>query len=116
MEPDAKLTELLKQRDALKQEMKQELKDTQKQLQDAQRKRKEVLEKQIRTAQTRVSARERKDETRRKIIIGALILHQIAERPESKPLLLADLDAFVQRDRERALFGLPPRPPKEGSE
>ena len=65
--------------------MKQELKDTQKQLQDAQRKRKEVLEKQIRTAQTRVSARERKDETRRKIIIGALILHQIARGQSPSP-------------------------------
>ena len=40
MEPDAKLAELLKQREALKQKMKQELKDAQKHVEDAQRKRK----------------------------------------------------------------------------
>ena len=55
MEPDAKLAELLKQREALKQKMKQELKDAQKQVEDAQRKRKEILEKQIRISQIRVS-------------------------------------------------------------
>ena len=44
MEPDAKLAELLKQREALKQKMKQELKDAQKHVEDAQRKRKEILE------------------------------------------------------------------------
>ena len=118
MEPDDKLAELLKQREALKQEMSQELKTAKKQLEDAQRKRKEVLEKQIRIARVITTARERKTETRRKILVGAMVLSHVDQKPESKKLLLRDLDEFLERDRDRALFDLAPKPqpPKEGSE
>ena len=110
MEPDAKLAELLKKRAALKQKMKQELKDAQKQVEDAQRKKKAVLEKQIRIAQTRASARERKTDARRKILIGAMVLSHVDQKPESNTALLRDLDEFLDRDRDRALFDLPNRP------
>ena len=110
MEPDAKLAELLKQREALKQKMKQELKDAQKQVEDAQRKKKSVLEKQIRIAQTRASSLQRKTDARRKILIGAMVLSHVDQKPESNANLLRDLDEFLERDRDRALFDLPNRP------
>ena len=112
MEPDAKLAELLKKRAALKQKMKQELKDAQKQVEDAQRKKKAVLEKQIRIAKTRTSARERKTDARRKILIGAMVFSHVDQKPESNTALLRDLDEFLERDRDRALFDLSPQPPK----
>ena len=107
--PDAKLAELLKQREALKQKMKQELKDAQKHVEDAQRKRKEILEKQIRISQIRVSARERKTDARRKILIGAMVLSHVDQKPESNTALLRDLDEFLDRPRDRELFDLPPK-------
>ena len=110
MEPDDKLADLLKQREALKQEMSQELKTAKKQLEDAQRKRKEVLEKQIRIARVITTARERKTETRRKILVGAMVLSHVDQKPESNANLLRDLDEFLERDRDRALFDLPPLP------
>ena len=106
MESDAKLAELLKKREALKLEMKQELKAAQKQLEDAQRKKKSVLEKQIRIAQTRTAARQRKTDTRRKILVGAMVLSHVDQKPESNAALLRDLDEFLERDRDRALFKL----------
>ena len=109
MEPAAKLAELLKQREALKQEMSQELKGAKKQLEDAQRKRKGVLEKQIRIARVRTTTRERKRETRRKILVGAMVLNQVDQKPESNAALLRDLDEFLERDRDRALFKLSPK-------
>ena len=99
MEPDAKLAELLKQREALKQEMSQELKDAKKQLEDSQRKRKGVLEKQIRIARVRTTARERKTETRRKILVGAMVLSHVDQKPESKKFLLEDLEEVSNDDR-----------------
>ena len=80
-----------------------------KQLVDAQRKRKAVLEKQIKIAEIRISARERKTETRRKILIGAMVLNHVDQKPESNAALLSDLDEFLERDRDRALFDLPPK-------
>ena len=109
MEPDAKLAELLKKREALKQKMKKELKDAQKHVEDAQRKRKEILEKQIRIAQTRASSLQRKTDARRKILIGAMVLSHVDQKPESNANLLRDLDEFLERDRDRELFDLAPR-------
>ena len=110
MGPDDKLAELLKKREALKLKMKQELKAAQKQLEDAQLKNKAVLEKQIRIAQTRASSLQRKTDARRKILIGAMVLSHVDQKPESQERLLRDLDEFLERDRDRALFDLPNRP------
>ena len=109
MEPDAKLADLLNKREALKLEMKQELKAAQKQLEDAQQKKKAVLEKHIRIAQTRASSLQRKTDARRKILIGAMVLNLVDQKPESNANLLRDLDEFLERDRDRELFDLAPR-------
>ena len=66
------------------------------------------LEKQIRIAETRANARERKLETRRDLLVGIMIRSRVKQNPETEPALLEDLDAFLTRDRDRELFGLAP--------
>lgn len=68
----------------------------------------------------RIRAREEKkkraEETRRKLLIGAMIMAQVerGERPEGG--LRAELDAHLTRESDRELFGLEPRPKSEQRE
>ena len=52
--------------------------------------------------------------TRRKILAGAMVLDRIAHKELSEKLFKADMDRFLDRDQDRALFGLPPRPTNPG--
>ena len=70
-------------------------------------KKKSLLERQIRRAQVRINAKERKRDTRRRILAGACVLDRAAKDPDSARHLKEILDAFLGRDR--ALFDLPPR-------
>ena len=54
--------------------------------------------------------KERKDETRRKILIGSLILE--GSKGDLGEAFLKALDKYLKRDYDRALFGLPALPPK----
>ncbi len=54
------------------------------------------------------SQRERREDTRRKILIGAMILEHIEQGRYSREALKAALDRFVTRDADRALFELAP--------
>jgi large subunit ribosomal protein L7/L12 len=49
----------------------------------------------------------RKEETRRKILAGALALEKAEKSQEEKKKLLAELDGFLTRPLDRKLFGLP---------
>ena len=69
-----------------------------------------LIHKKIRITKKRISASERKTDTRRKILIGAMVLNHVDQKPASNAALLSDLDEFLERDRDRALFDLPPRP------
>ena len=71
----------------------------------------------------RVKAREqqqkRKDETRRKVLIGAMILAKVESREWPEERLAAAMDAYLERDHDRALFGLTPQQqstPSDGGE
>ena len=74
--------------------------------------------KQLKTRQARIDARkrallsrrERKDDTRRKILIGATILARIDRHELDRADLQTWLDAHLTRADDRALFELPPRP------
>lgn len=48
-------------------------------------------------------------DTRRKILIGALIQEDMVKNPEMKKNVLSKLDAFLVRPNDRALFELPLR-------
>ena len=74
--------------------------------------------KQLKTRQARIDARkrallsrrERKDDTRRKILIGATILARIDRHELDRADLQAWLDAHLIRADDRALFDLPSLP------
>lgn len=60
-------------------------------------------------ARTLTNRRARKDDARRKILIGATILSRIDRHELDHDELQAWLDAHLTRDDDRALFGLDPR-------
>lgn len=55
---------------------------------------------------------ERKRETRRKILAGAMVLDRVDRGELAEKLFLRDMDRFLERPHERALFDLPPRATK----
>ena len=103
MEPQEELQHLLARQDALK----QELTAKKKELQEAQRRQRDTLTRQIRRAQARLSAADRKHRTRRLILIGSYIEHRTQADPAEHDRLLHGLNGFLERDQDRALFDLP---------
>jgi hypothetical protein len=67
-----------------------------------------LLQKLEAQAQARASGEKRQLDTRRKVLLGAYLLAKIERDPDSKIAVLADLDRFLTRPAERALFELPP--------
>ena len=76
---------------------------------ELQRKKRRVLEHQIRRAQARLSSADRKRRTRRLILIGSYIEHTTQADPAAQARLRTGLEAFLVRDQDRALFDLPPK-------
>ena len=73
--------------------------------------RKAKLNARAQRVRSRLSARERKTDTRRKILVGAMMLKVADEFPKSKEFMLRHLDEFLEHPRDRALFtDLPDRP------
>ena len=104
MQPQEELEQLLARQEALN----QELKEKKKELQDAQRRQRDNLQKQIRRAQARISAAERKRRTRRLILMGSYLEHVTGNDPDKRDRLIKGLDVFLERDRDRELFELAP--------
>jgi hypothetical protein len=65
-----------------------------------------LLQKLEAQAQARASGEKRQLDTRRKVLLGAYLLAKIERDQDSKIAVLADLDRFLIRPAERALFGL----------
>ncbi len=55
------------------------------------------------------SKRERKADTRRKILVGAVVLAKVEQKVMDEKQLRAWLDEALTRADDRALFNLPPR-------
>ena len=66
----------------------------------------------IQRVRSRESQEERKRETRRKILAGAMVLDRVTRKELPEKLFKADMDRFLERDQDRALFDLPTRPAK----
>ena len=64
---------------------------------------------EIQRVKGREQQAERKRETRRKILAGAMVLDRLARGEVAEKLFRADMDRFLERDQDRALFDLPPR-------
>lgn len=71
-----------------------------------QKKRSQTLENQLRRVRSRLSSSERKLRTRRLIVLGSLMEKEVPPAD-----LIGKLDQALDRDQDRALFGLPPRSP-----
>ena len=105
MEPQDELQQLLARQAALK----QELTAKKKALQEAQRRQRTTLTRQIRRAQARLSTADRKRRTRRLILLGSYVDSVSQADPASMTRLIKGLDEFLERDRDRALFDLAPK-------
>ena len=106
MDPQEELQQLRDREEALK----QELKAKKKELQEAQRRQRNTLTRQIRRAQARVSAADRKRRTRRLILLGAYLDRRMDTDAALKAEVMASLNESLQHDRDRALFGDDLRP------
>ena len=62
---------------------------------------------EIQRVRSRESQEERKRDTRRKILAGAMVLDRVARGDLSEQLFKADMDRFLEREQDRALFDLP---------
>ena len=74
---------------------------------DSLKKKRDVLNARIRLMQNREQSKERKDNTRRKILIGSYYLDQ-ANKNNSFNDVVKLMDSYLIRDSDRKLFGLTP--------
>ena len=109
--PQKELAELNKR----KAELEDSLSKREAELKQLRRKKKLILENQIKRAQVRVNAKERKLETRKKILVGACAMDIAAKDPSFARILRHSLDAFLERERDRELFDLPPKEAAHGN-
>lgn len=58
----------------------------------------------------KLKERERKDDTRRKIVLGALYLQRMKKDEQFNEQILGWLDKVLKENRDRKLFGLPESP------
>ena len=58
----------------------------------------------------------RSQDTRRKVLVGAVILAKVERGEWPKDKLLAMMDSTLTRADDRALFELPPEAPQQGKE
>lgn len=70
---------------------------------------------QVETRRRAIQSRQaRKADTRRKILVGAIVLERVERGELAKDELRAWLDAALTRAEDRALFELPARPTPTG--
>jgi len=70
----------------------------------------------IKQEENKVRAKERKSDTRRKILAGAAVLEWAKRDNEFSSRLITELKAFLARDDDRALFSLPPLGAREDNQ
>jgi large subunit ribosomal protein L7/L12 len=72
-------------------------------------KRREELNAQIQKIKAQEASHKRKEDTRRKILLGALVMEMMDSGELDKNKIMKRLDGFLTRDIDRSLFDLPPR-------
>ncbi len=70
------------------------------------RQQQEELAQKIRLEESRLKEQARKDDTRRKILAGAVALDLAGNNPQFRALLYEAFDRSLENERDRALFGL----------
>ena len=56
---------------------------------------------------TKQKEQERKDDTRRKILLGSYLIKKMNANEANKEKILAELNEYLTEDRDRQLFDLP---------
>tara|TARA_R110002049_G_scaffold148242_2_gene311168 strand:- start:26798 stop:27058 length:261 start_codon:yes stop_codon:yes gene_type:complete len=69
--------------------------------------RRERIIRQLATIKHKTKLADRKVETRKKILIGAMILQRVNNDSAMKERLLTQLDPFLIKPSDRKIFGLP---------
>jgi len=72
----------------------------------------EQLKARISREKARIASQKRKDDTRRKIIIGGAVMAHAKNNEEFDKAIADLLDKYVPADRDRKLLGLAPRESK----
>lgn len=75
---------------------------------EALRSKRAQIDAQLAQLAARERSESRKVDTRRKILIGAVVLQEMENRPEINAWIRRLLDERLVKDRDRALFGLHP--------
>ncbi len=65
------------------------------------------LKAKIQAAKSREREKERKLDTRRKILIGAMVLEGMKNSEEYETKIRQNLDKYLTKNKDRVLFGLP---------
>lgn len=76
--------------------------------------RRDAVNARIRQEEDKLRANERKNDTRRKILMGAWAFEKAARDNDFSVMAKAELNRFLLRDADRALFGLPPLQNRKG--
>ena len=88
-----------------------ELQEQQKKLEAQMKQKREKILRQQRQQQANMAKEQRKVDTRRKVLVGAAVLHQLETGEWPQERLNALLNGFLTRNYDRALFsGLEPLP------
>ncbi len=75
---------------------------------DSLKKKKAQLESQIQSIEAVEKSKERKRDTRRKILIGSYFLDKAREE-DSLDEIIGEMDTYLMRDSDRVLFDLEPK-------
>ena len=61
-------------------------------------------------SRTKKKEQERKDDTRRKILLGSYLIKKMQSNEANKEKILAELNEYLTENRDRQLFDLPLKP------
>lgn len=67
-------------------------------------KQKQHLENRLKALDAKQTLQERKGDTRRKILVGAIVLHHAKLKPDFKKWLAGELNRSLDKPHDRALF------------
>ncbi len=74
-------------------------------------KKREQLNAQIQKERNKQSQQQRKEDTRRKILLGALVMEMMKKGELDEKKILKRLDTYLTKDIDRKLFTLPEKNP-----
>ena len=70
------------------------------------KKKQEQLRLHIQKEEQKLKTKNRKDDTRRKILVGAMVLDRMDKNDEYKQEILSILDSYLKNEKDRSLFHL----------